>query len=172
MVRPRRAPCNPMPRAEKVASMATKRRNPRYPANRRETCGPGRILVGYSLQLDVGRRIVKVVFASRCDNDEVSRAVTEARNAASGQVMGIVYDMRGCDRGGMTLADAFWMPRRHPSIRNDAQRLRIAAIYPDHMEELARFWETTSRNVGIKASAFPDEESALAWIAAGAEPER
>ena len=121
--------------------------------------------MAYSLQLDVGRRIVRVVFASRCDTDEVSRAVTEARNAASKHVIGIVYDMRGCDRGGMTLADAFWLPRRHPAIRNDTPKLRIAAIYPDHLEELARFWETTSRNLGLKASAFPDEESALAWIA-------
>lgn len=128
--------------------------------------------MGYSLKLDVGQRIVKVVFADRCDTDEVARAITEARNAVSNQVMGIVYDMRGCAPGGMTLADAFWIPRRHPAIRNTAQRLRIAAIYPDHMEELARFWETTSRNVGLKASAFPDEESALAWIAAGVEPAR
>lgn len=128
--------------------------------------------MGYSLKLDVGRRIVKVVFASRCDTEEVSRAVTDARNAASEQVVGIVYDMRGCTPGGMTLADAFWLPRRHPAIRHDAQKLRIAAIYPQHMEELARFWETTSRNVGLKASAFPDEESALAWIADGVAPAR
>lgn len=128
--------------------------------------------MGYSLKLDVGQRIVKVVFVDRCDTDEVTRAVTEARNAASNQVMGIVYDMRGCAPGGMTLADAFWLPRRHPAIRNNAQKLRIAAIYPDHMEELARFWETTARNVGLKASAFPDEESALAWIGGGIEPAR
>ena len=128
--------------------------------------------MAYSLQLDVARRIIRVVFASRCDNDEVMRAVTEARNAASNQVMGIVYDMRACDPGGMTLADAFWLPRRHPAIRNDAQNLRIAAIYPDHMEELARFWETTSRNVGLRASAFPDEASALDWIAGGVAPGR
>jgi hypothetical protein len=124
--------------------------------------------VAYSLKLDVGRRIVKVIFAQRCDNDEVTRAVTEARNAVSRDVVGIVYDMRGCDVGGMTLADVFWLPRRHPAVRNDPQRLRIAAIYPSHMEELARFWELTSRNVGLKASAFPDEESALAWIAGSA----
>lgn len=126
--------------------------------------------MGYTLSLDVGRRIVKVVFASRCDNDEVTRAVTDARKAASSQVLGIVYDMRGCDPGGMTLADAFWLPRRHPAIRNDGQKLRIAAIYPDHMEELARFWETTSRNIGLNATAFVDEDAALVWIAAAAGP--
>ena len=128
--------------------------------------------MGYTLKLDTGRRIVKVVFASRCDNDEVTRAVTDARSAASSQVLGIVYDMRGCEPGGMTLADAFWLPRRHPALRKDAHKLRVAAIYPDHMEELARFWETTSRNVGLTASAFPDEESALAWIAGAPDPAR
>lgn len=150
--------------------MAASAETPDIPRTGASVSGLPPIAVAYSLQLDVGRRIVKVVFASRCDNDEVMRAVTEARNAASNHVVGIVYDMRGCDPGGMTLADAFWLPRRHPSIRNDAQKLRIAAIYPDHMEELGRFWETTSRNVGLKASAFPDEESALVWIAQGAKP--
>ncbi|HZZ95076.1 MAG TPA: hypothetical protein VFE23_21130 [Usitatibacter sp.] len=129
--------------------------------------------MGYTLKLDVGRRLVTVVFASRCDAEEVTRAVTEARKVASDGVVGIVYDMRGCDAGGMTLADVFWMPRRHPAIApQSARALLVAAIYPDHMEELARFWETTSRNIGIKARAFADEESALAWIAGSAMERR
>ena len=129
--------------------------------------------MGYSLKLDVGRRIVRVVFASRCDTEEVTRAVTEARNVVSKDVVGIVYDMRECAVGGMTLADVFWLPRRNPSITREAARhLRIAAIYPEHMEELMRFWETTSRNVGLNACAFSDEHAALAWIAEGVEAGR
>ena len=129
--------------------------------------------MGYTLKLDVGQRIVRVVFASRCDNEEVTRAVTEARNAVSKDVVGIVYDMRDCEVGGMTLADVFWLPRRNPAIAREAARhLRIAAIYPEHMEELMRFWETTSRNVGLKASAFADEHAALAWIAEGVQAAR
>jgi len=122
--------------------------------------------VGYTVRLDIARRIVKIAFASRCDADEVTRAVTEARSAAVDGVLGIVYDMRSCEAGGITLTDIFWLPRQHPSLTAESvRRLRIAAVYPDHLEELAQFWETTARNVGIRARAFRDEDLALAWIA-------
>ena len=119
----------------------------------------------YTVSVDERRRLVIVEAVGPIDAAVAEPMVTEARAAAAAQAFNILYDFRRATPGDLKSGDVFWFPRRIPALASpQARRVRIALIYPPEQQELARFWETTSQNAGLRSRAFESEADAEAWL--------
>jgi len=122
--------------------------------------------VAFKISLDGERRVVNVVLTGIIDVSTAPVMVTEARSVATESGFNILYDFRNAVPGDVKNTDVFWFPRNIPALtKPDAGRTRTALLHEPPARELAHFWETTFRNVGLQARAFEDEAAAYAWLA-------
>ena len=121
----------------------------------------------FRLEDDASRRLVRVTLEGRYDKPEIDAMVGAARAASAKNGWNILYDMREAKPGDVGPADVFWMPRKHPALKEAAaSTVRVATLNDGKFADIAVFWETTFRNAGLRARAFTDEAAALAWLAA------
>ena len=122
--------------------------------------------MAFKISLDGERRVVDVVMTGIVDISTAPVMVTEARSVAAENGFNILYDFRNARPGDVKNTDVFWYPRNIPALaKSNAGRTRTALLHTPAARELAHFWETTFRNVGLQASAFEDEAAAYAWLA-------
>ncbi len=120
----------------------------------------------YSIQIDGAQNIVMVRATGALTRAGVIRMVQLARaEARARRSMPILYDIRHATLERLAKADIFWIARNSPALTDPKEaRVRVGALFPEEQAALARFWEDTFQNAGVQARAFPDEQSALAWL--------
>jgi hypothetical protein len=117
------------------------------------------------IEEDTERRLVRVTLDGVYDKPIIEKMVAGAREASAKKGWNILYDMRAATPGKITPADIFWFPRQHPALQSPAAAtVRVASLHDARHTEVAAFWETTFRNVGLQARAFTDEAEAIAWL--------
>ena len=128
--------------------------------------GPPENTGSYAITIDEARRLVRVEVIGLVDANIAMPMVTDARAAAMPRGFNILYDFMRATPGKIGSGDVFWFPRNIPALATkDAGLIRIAALHPPQAREIMRFWETSFRNMGLKARAFEEEPAALAWLA-------
>jgi hypothetical protein len=121
--------------------------------------------VSYSIVIDEGRRLVRVVVSEIFKAETAPRMSTEARRAAVERGFNILYDVRvACDEE-LKRSDVFWWPRRIDALKApEARRIRAAVLHLGKHRDIVAFLETVYRNVGLQACGFEDEAAALGWL--------
>lgn len=121
----------------------------------------------WSARLDRERRLVVSTLAGPVHATDVTEMVAHARELAAREGYDLLYDLSAATLGDISHGDVFWMSRTIPALKDmQLRRQRVALVYPPANEPFAHFWETAFSNSGIVARAFPDQASALDWLAA------
>ena len=119
----------------------------------------------YTLRMDPQHRAVVVVLTGVVDAEIGIRVTTEARTEAARHNFNVLYDVRAADVSEVRNADVFWWARNIPELTTaEAKRIKAAVIHTPDQRQLAEFWQTTYRNMGLQARSFEDEAAAFGWL--------
>jgi hypothetical protein len=111
-------------------------------------------------------KVVELVYSGAVSRSELSTsaaAVLEiARSHGANRVLADCSDMHG----GHSIADLYFLSDWLLEVR--AIRIREAVVLPAEAasSELARFWETTCNNRGLRVRVFDHRETAQRWLSA------
>jgi hypothetical protein len=120
----------------------------------------------FRVEEDEALRLVRVTMKGVYDKDDVVAMVGRAREASAARGWNILYDMRAARPGKIGPGDVYWLAREHPALKGaKVASVRVAALHPPDLGELAAFWENSFRNVGLKVRAFTEEGPAMEWLA-------
>jgi hypothetical protein len=122
--------------------------------------------MAYRIDVDEVRGLVIVTATGPFEPQSTIPMITEARGLAGPRRFNLLYDFRGATPGSVGESEVFWYARKLPVLREaNARQVRVALLHKPKDRELANFWETTFRNVGLKTRAFEQEAEAFAWLA-------
>jgi hypothetical protein len=119
----------------------------------------------YSITLDPGNNIVRVVAHGELVKELGEEIITKARMTAAEHQYHILCDVRHAEAI-VSFADWFFLPKMLPVYKENKTRTIKTAlmISPGNQESEYHFYETVMYNEGMNLKVFLKEEEAVEWL--------
>jgi hypothetical protein len=119
----------------------------------------------YSITLDPGNNIVRVVAHGELVKELGEEIITKARITAAEHQYHILCDVRHAEAI-VSFADWFFLPKMLPVYKDNKTRTIKTAlmISPGNQESEYHFYETVMHNEGMNLKVFLKEEEAVIWL--------
>jgi hypothetical protein len=119
----------------------------------------------YSITLDPGNNIVRVVAHGELVKELGEEIITKARMTAAEHQYHILCNVRHAEAI-VSFADWFFLPKMLPVYKENKTRTIKTAlmISPGNQESEYHFYETVMYNEGMNLKVFLKEEEAVEWL--------
>lgn len=121
----------------------------------------------FKISLDHEKRLVRVSASGVFNVADGHRMITEARRTAAEHSYNLLYDAR---ESATNVEFGSWLelPKQLEVLKDESARKTAVAIIVTNARDDSTgfvFYEFVAKNAGLRVRLFPDEQSALKWLA-------